>query len=102
MNKILLLSALFIVSANANFNEKVAASFAGKYEVCAVKLKNANGYELKAIFLQAEGDKIYREKEGSSSYLRALKDEKGKAWFLSKKECKKIADRVSKNYNNIR
>lgn len=101
MKKVLILLTFLVVGANASFDEKIAASFAGKYEVCAIKLKNTSGYKLKAIFLQAEADRIFREKNATKSYQRSLKDEKVKAWFISKKECKKIADRLGRNYNNI-
>lgn len=92
MNKLLLLIAFITINANAGLDEKIAASFAAKYEVCALKLKNVSGYKFKAIALKAEADEIHRKKLGGGGYLHALEKEKKKAWSLSPHKCRKIAN----------
>lgn len=92
MNKLLLLIAFITINANAGFDEKIAASFAAKYEVCALKLSKTNGYKFKAIALKAEADDIHRKKLGGGGYLQALEKEKKKAWTLPLSKCKKIAN----------
>ncbi|RTR28539.1 hypothetical protein [Shewanella atlantica] len=84
----------FASTAVAGFDEKVAASFAAKYQVCALKLKDTPGYRLKALGLKAKSDEIGRDKLGGGGYIKAFQKEKKKAWLLSKKECKKFADRL--------
>jgi len=84
----------FSSTAVAGFDEKVAASFAAKYQVCALKLKDTPGYRLKALGLKAKSDEIGRDKLGGGGYIEAFQKEKKKAWLLSKKECKKFADRL--------
>ncbi|RTR40964.1 hypothetical protein EKG38_03375 [Shewanella canadensis] len=82
------------LSTTAGFDEKVAASFAGKYEVCAKRLGNKPGYKLKAGRLKAEANSIHIDQIGDGGYLKALDKAKKKAWKLSLKKCKKIADRL--------
>lgn len=84
----------FVNTAVAGFDEKVAASFAAKYQVCALKLKDTPGYRLKALGLKTKSDEIGRDKLGGGGYIKAFQKEKKKAWLLSKKECKKFADRL--------
>lgn len=90
MKKILIAIAVFTsYSANAGFDEKVAASFAAKYEVCALKLKDSN--PLMAINLKVNADRISKDKLGGGGYIKAYKKEKKKAWLLNKKKCRKLA-----------
>ncbi|MCL1092227.1 hypothetical protein [Shewanella kaireitica] len=89
---ILILSILAFNSA-ASFDEKVAASFAAKYEVCALKLKDTQGYKLKALGLKIKADEIGRDKI-SADYIKAFVKEKNKAWLLPLHKCKKFADRL--------
>nr|WP_283102902.1 hypothetical protein [Shewanella abyssi] len=77
----------------ASFDEKVAASFAAKYEVCALKLKDTHGYKLKALGLKIKADEIGRDKI-SADYVKAFIKEKNKAWLLPLHKCKKFADRL--------
>jgi len=79
-------------TANAGFDEKVAASFAAKYTVCALKLKDTN--PIRAIALKAKADKIGRDKIGGGGYIKAFTEEKKKAWLISKKKCIKLADNM--------
>jgi len=84
------LAGLFYAqNASAGFDEKVAASYSAKYEVCALKLKDSN--PLMAIALKAKSDEISRDKLGGGGYIKAFIKEKRKAWFLSKKKCRKLA-----------
>jgi len=93
MKKILLVVAMFVsLGANAGVDEKIAASFAAKYEVCALKLKDVDGYKLKALGLKVKADEISRDKIGGGGYIEAFMKEKKKAWLLSKRKCKKFAD----------
>lgn len=78
----------------AGFDEKVAASFAAKYQVCALKLKDTKGYRFKAIALKAKSDEISRDKLGGGGYIKAFQKEKKKAWLLSAKKCKRLADNL--------
>lgn len=94
MKKVLLLSIILGIYANAALPEKIAASFAAKYEVCALKLKDTQNYKLKAIGLKIKADKIHKDKLFNEGYLKALKKEKKSAWFISLKKCKKIADKI--------
>jgi len=95
MKKIILVTSVFLAglflaqNANAGFDEKVAASFSAKYEVCALKLKDSNPFM--AITLKAKSDAISRDKLGGGGYIKAFIKEKKKAWFLSKKKCRKLA-----------
>ena len=56
-------------TAHAGFDEKVAASFAAKYEVCSKKLAD-KGMLIRAIKLKA--DEISRDKLGGGGYIKAL------------------------------
>jgi len=95
MKKILLVVAMLApLGANAGFDEKVAASFAAKYEVCALKLKGVDGYKLKALGLKIKADEISRDKLGGGGYIKAFKKEKKKAWLISKRKCKRLADNL--------
>lgn len=85
----LISSTLLSTNAHAGFDEKVAASFAAKYEVCALKLKDSNPFM--AITLKAKADEISRDKLGGGGYIKAYAKEKKKAWLISKKKCKKFA-----------
>lgn len=78
--------------AHAGFDEKVAASFAAKYEVCALKLKDSN--PIMAITLKAKADEISRKKLGGGGYIKAFKKEKKKAWLIDKKRCRKFARNI--------
>lgn len=91
-NLLIAIGALASFSANAGFDEKVAASFAAKYEVCALKLKDSN--PLMAINLKINADKISKDKIGGGGYIKAYKKEKKKAWFLNKKKCRKLANKL--------
>lgn len=84
--------AFFAFGANAGLDEKIAASFAAKYEVCALKLKDSNPFM--AIKLKAKADEISREKLGGGGYIKAFIEEKKKAWHLSNKKCRKLAKRI--------
>lgn len=89
---ILMLATTF--NAHAGLDEKIAASFAAKYQVCALKLKNTNGYRLKSVRLKAKSDEINREQLGDGGYLKAFLKEKSKARWLSLKKCKKLANKL--------
>ena len=90
---ILPIALLTAFTANAGFDEKVAASFAAKYEVCALKLKESN--PLLAIKLKVKADEISRDKIGGGGYVEAYIKEKKSAWLLSKKKCIKMAKKIS-------
>ncbi|MBU2972066.1 hypothetical protein KO527_22265 [Pseudoalteromonas sp. C2R02] len=94
MNKLLLITVLMTsFTATAGFDEKIAASFAAKYEVCALKIKDSNPFL--AIKLKAKADSISRDKLGGGGYIEAYAKEKKKAWFLSKEKCIKMAKKIS-------
>ncbi|MCL1148051.1 hypothetical protein L2747_18775 [Shewanella marinintestina] len=78
--------------ADAGFDERVAASFAAKYHVCAKRLDN-NSMPLRALKLRAESKRITRNKIGDG-YLVHFDKEKKKAWKLSLNKCKKLADKL--------
>ncbi|ABZ77930.1 hypothetical protein Shal_3384 [Shewanella halifaxensis HAW-EB4] len=80
-------------NTSAGLDEKIAASFAAKYEVCAVKLKVTPGYKLKALGLKIKADEIGRDKV-SADYVKAFVKEKKKAWTLPLRKCQKFADRL--------
>lgn len=80
-------------TASAGLDEKIAASFAAKYEVCALKLKDSNPFL--AITLKAKADSISRDKLGGGGYIEAYAKEKKKAWLLKKKKCIKMAKKIS-------
>ncbi len=94
MKKLLLTVAVLAIpfTANAGFDEKVAASFSAKYEVCALKLKDSN--PIMAIKLKAKANEISRDKLGGGGYIKAFKKAKKKAWLLNKKQCRKFANRI--------
>ncbi len=94
MKKIILGTIVLIVSLDAGLPEKIAASYSAKYEVCALKLKDKDGYKLKSLGLKIKADKIHKENVFKEGYLKALEKEKKSAWFLSIKKCKKIADSI--------
>nr|WP_019441769.1 hypothetical protein [Moritella marina] len=96
VNTIIVVSvaSAFSSTASAGFDEKIAASFAAKYQVCALKLKDTPGYRLKALGLKAKSDEIGRDKIGGGDYIESFIKEKKKAWTLSLKKCKKFADNV--------
>jgi len=93
---LLMLSATAVFSNNAvaGLDERIAASFAAKYQVCAFKLKDTSGYRLKAIGLKAKSDQIGRDKVGGGGYIETFLKEKKKAWLLPLKKCKKFADNL--------
>lgn len=80
-------------NASAGLDEKIAASFAAKYEVCALKLKSTPGYKLKALGLKVKADEIGRDKV-NPDYIKAFVKEKKKAWTIPIRKCKKFADRL--------
>lgn len=92
--KTLLSIATIILSftANAGVDEKIAASFAAKYEVCALKLKDTN--PIMAIKLKAKADEISRDKIGGGGYIKAYAKEKKSAWLITKDKCKKYAKKI--------
>ena len=92
MKKLLLITLLASFGTNAGFDEKVAASFAAKYDVCAKRLSN-KGMPLRALKLKAKSKEITREKIGDG-YLIHFDKEKKKAWKLSLNKCKKLADKL--------
>ncbi len=98
MKKIMMVASISIAGAfltldlNAGFDEKVAASFAAKYEVCTLKLKDTNPFM--AIKLKAKADEISRDKLGGGGYIKAFAKEKKKAWLLSKERCRKLANKI--------
>ncbi len=94
MKTILLIAIFAVVSAQAGFDEKVAASYAAKYEVCSKRLKKVDGYRLKAMGLQIKADKIHKEKLLNGGYLKALSKEKKRAWLMPLRKCKKIANNI--------
>ena len=94
MKKTLLLSVFLVIGANAALPEKIAASYAAKYEVCALKLKDTNNYKLKALGLKIKADEIHRDKLFKEGYLKAYKKEKKSAWLLSLEKCKKLANKI--------
>lgn len=88
-----IISAQFMVNdAHAGLDEKIAASFAAKYEVCALKLKDSNPFM--AITLKAKADEISRDKLGGGGYIKAFAKEKKKAWLLSKEKCREFAKKL--------
>jgi hypothetical protein len=98
MKKIMMVASISVaggflsLNVNAGFDEKVAASFSAKYEVCALKLKDTNPFM--AIKLKAKADEISRDKLGGGGYIKAFQKEKKKAWLLSKKKCTKLAKNI--------
>jgi len=92
MKKVLLVICLLIINVHAGFPEKIAASFAAKYEVCSIKLKDKAGYKFKALGLKIKADQIHLDKLGKKGYIKALKKEKQLAWLIPLKKCKKIAN----------
>lgn len=87
---VLLLAVSF--GSQAGLDEKIAASFAAKYQVCALKLKDSNPFM--AITLKAKSDEISRDKLGGGGYIKAFAKAKKGAWLLSKKECRNMARRL--------
>ncbi|WP_076410729.1 hypothetical protein [Shewanella sp. UCD-KL12] len=94
MKKLLFIALLASFCVNAGFAQKVGASFAAKYEVCALKLKDTPGYKLKALGLKIKADEIGREHVGKGDYIEAFLKEKKKAWLISPQKCKKFADKL--------
>ncbi|WP_246033167.1 hypothetical protein [Shewanella canadensis] len=92
MKKILPVILLVSFGADAGFDEKVAASFAAKYHVCAKRLDN-NSMPLRALKLRAKSKEITRNKIGDG-YLVHFDKEKKRAWKLSLNKCKKLADKL--------
>lgn len=94
MKKLLLAIALLTsFTTYAGIDEKIAASFAAKYEVCALKLKDSN--PIIAIKLKIKADEISRDKLGGGGYIKAYAKEKKSAWLLPKKKCIKMAKKIS-------
>ena len=91
---VFLLSVTLDNKALAGLDERIAASFAAKYQVCAFKLKDTPGYRLKALGLKAKSDEIGRDKIGGGGYIETFVTEKKKAWALSLKKCKKFANNI--------
>jgi len=92
MKKLLLIVlAAASFGAYAGLDEKIAASFAAKYHVCAKRLDN-NSMPLRALKLRAQSKRITRNKIGDG-YLVHFDKEKKKAWTLPLKKCKKLADK---------
>lgn len=79
--------------AHAGLDEKIAASFAAKYEVCSKKLAD-KGMLIRALKLKAKADEISRDKLGGGGYIEAIIKEKKKAWLIPIKKCKKFADKL--------
>lgn len=79
--------------ANAGLDEKIAASFAAKYDVCSKRLSD-KGMHIRAIKLKAEANRIGREKIGGGGYIKAFLKEKDKAWLIPIKKCKKFSDNL--------
>ena len=90
---LIFMMASFSNFAEAGLDEKIAASFAAKYQVCSLKLKDTPKYRIKAVQLKAKSDEIGREKIGNG-YVKAFKKEKRKAWALSPSKCKKLANNL--------
>ncbi|WP_299808191.1 hypothetical protein [uncultured Shewanella sp.] len=90
---VIILIAGVSFNTSAELDEKIAASFAAKYEVCALKLKDTKSYKLKALGLKIKADKIGKDKV-SADYIKAFVKEKKKAWTLPLRKCKKFADRL--------
>lgn len=80
-------------TAHAGLDEKIAASFAAKYEVCSKKLAD-KGMLIRALKLKAKADEISRDKLGGGGYIKALVKEKKTAWLIPIKKCKKFADNL--------
>jgi N-methylhydantoinase B/oxoprolinase/acetone carboxylase alpha subunit len=101
MKNLIITTGIFVAAmfsafdSHAGLDEKIAASFAAKYEVCALKLKDSN--PLMAITLKAEADKVSRDKIGGGGYVKAFTKEKKKAWLLSKDKCRQFAKKISPN-----
>lgn len=87
------LSLGFSSVAHAGLDEKIAASFAAKYEVCSKKLAD-KGMLIRALKLKAKADEISRDKLGGGGYIEAIIKEKKKAWLIPIKKCKKFADKL--------
>jgi len=92
LKKLLLIALSVSFGVNAGLDEKIAASFAAKYHVCAKRLDN-NSMPLRALKLRAESKRTTRNKIGDG-YLVHFDKEKKKAWALPLKKCKKMADRI--------
>lgn len=92
-----LLLAIFLLTAAspayAGLDDKIAASFAAKYEICSNRLKHRKGYFLRSLAMRAESDRINRKHLGERGYLKALKKEKKKARDMPLRKCKKISNR---------
>lgn len=84
----------FSPNVTAGMSERIAASFAAKYQVCAFKLKDTAGYRLKALGLKAKSDEIGRDNIGGGGYIETFVAEKKKAWTLPLRKCKKFADNL--------
>jgi CRISPR/Cas system-associated exonuclease Cas4 (RecB family) len=101
MRKLIAVASIFVIGifssfdSSAGLDEKIAASFAAKYEVCALKLKDSN--PLMAITLKAKADEVSRDKIGGGGYIKAFAKEKKKAWLLSKEKCREFARKISPN-----
>jgi len=95
MKKNMIVATISVVGAilsfgvNAGIDEKIAASFAAKYEVCSLKIKDTNPFM--AIKLKAKADEVGRDKIGGGGYIKAFVKGKKKAWLLSKEKCRKLA-----------
>ncbi len=87
------LSLGFSSVVHAGLDEKIAASFAAKYEVCSKKLAD-KGMLIRALKLKAKADEISRDKLGGGGYIEAIIKEKKKAWLIPIKKCKKFADKL--------
>lgn len=94
MKKIFILITLIMITAQAGLPEKIAASFAAKYEICALKLKDFPKYKFKALGLKIKADKIHKNNLFKKGYLKALKKEKKNTWLISIKKCKKLANKM--------
>jgi len=101
IGRLLIVSAIVVFSivvfsnrAVAGLDTRIAASFAAKYQVCALKLKDTLGYRFKALGLKAKSDQIGRDKIGGGGYIETFLAEKKKAWALPLKKCKKFADNI--------
>lgn len=94
MRKVLLGLTLLVISAQAGLPEKVAASYAAKYEVCALKLKDTPTYGFKALGLKIKADQIHKDMLLNKGYLKAFSNEKKRAWLISLSKCKNIANKL--------
>lgn len=95
MKTLLFTLCLIIVTspAHAGFDDKIAASYAAKYEICSKRLKHRKDYFFKSLGMKAEADRINKKHLGKKGYLKALIKEQEKARNMPLRKCKKISKR---------